>query len=359
MEIVEYQEKDRKEWDEFVNENPLGRFVHLTGFKDLVEKTFHFPAHYWLARKEGKIAALLPAFGHSGFLGKKRLVSQPFSEYGGLLISLSLSTEEKADLVEVFFEKIKSFLKEKGFEALEIHNNLDLPEALIKQHLKELHLYQYAVLKLAPIDQLWQKSLNYQVKKAIKRAESGPLKIHRGLTGEILKENFYPLYFKSMKRFGSPPQPLEYYLRAGEVLKDNIEFIWAEVKGVPIAGLLGWKCGQRVQITETVSNPKFWAERPNDLLHWEFIKLAQREGFKYFDFGPARYEGQIKYKKKWGCDFSDYSYYYLPAKEGFVVPKPLDDRKGMGAALSFFWQKIIPLGLTPRLGKYIRKHLGR
>lgn len=162
-----------------------------------------------------------------------------------------------------------------------------------------------------------------------------------------------------MKRLGSPPHGLEYFLNAFTYLKDNIEFFWAEFEEKPVAGLLGWKSGQRIQITDTVSDPNFWDKRPNDLVHWEFVKWAVTQGFKYFDFGPVRYQGQERYKRKWGCDFYDYSYYYFPVNQKIATKKPLDETHPLIRALSFLWQRFVPLGLTPWLGKYIRKEIGR
>lgn len=359
MNIIEYQDKYEDEWNNFVREHPNSRFVHLIGFKRLIEETFHYPSHYWLIKEKNRVLALFPCFSFREIFGDSKLISQPFSPCGGLLISPRISKTELVRLFEVFSRNIKSFLIDSNLKVLEIHNGLNLPEELLGHYFKKLFLYQYAVLRLDSIDNLWQKKLNYEVKKAIKKAQRNSIVIYHEINKEILENKFYPLYLISMKRLGSPPQSLEYFFNAFEYLKNNIEFFWAEFKGQPIAGLLGWKCGKAIQITDTVSDSKFWDKRANDLVCWGFIEWAVSEGFKHFDFGPVRYKGQARYKKKWGCDFFDYYYYYLLANQKFTIKKPLDETHPLIRKLSFLWQRIIPLKLTPWLGKSIRKCLGK
>jgi Acetyltransferase (GNAT) domain len=67
------------------------------------------------------------------------------------------------------------------------------------------------------------------------------------------------------------------------------------------AVLLGAICGVRLQIYITASSPKALIWRPNDLAHWELIAWAASQGLRWFDFGSARYDGQIQFKKKWGA----------------------------------------------------------
>lgn len=359
MEIIEYEDKYQAEWDNFVKEHPESRFVHLIGFKNLIEKTFHYPAYYWLIREKNKNLALFSGFGLKGFLREKRMISQPFSSCGGLLINPDLSQAELLSVFEFFSVSIKNFLADSHFKFLEIHGCPIFGKEIFEKFSKKIHLYQYAVFKLDLLDNIWQKKLNYEVKKAIRRAQKFELTIFHKTSQKIIQKKFYPLYLISMKRLGSPPQSLEYFLKGLECLKDSIEFFWAEYNKKPIAGLLGWKCGQGIQITDTVSDSKFWPLRANDLLHWEFIKWASQKGFKYFDFGPARYEGQLRYKEKWGCDFSDYYYYYFSPNPKFSLKKPLDDTHFLIKKLSFLWQKIMPMSLTPLLGKNIRRWLGK
>ena len=70
----------------------------------------------------------------------------------------------------------------------------------------------------------------------------------------------------------------------------------------PIAGLLGFACGTRVNIINTVSDPDHWNLKANDLLHWEAIKRTAAAGHRFFDFGSVRYEGQSTVQEEMGND---------------------------------------------------------
>ncbi|MDD5145060.1 MAG: GNAT family N-acetyltransferase [Candidatus Pacebacteria bacterium] len=358
MKAIEYDKIYKEEWNDFVKSNYQGRFCNLTGFNEAIRETFGFSSHCWMVKENDEILALMSAFECRDFLGRKKMISQPFSEYGGILIKDGISQAGTDKILENVSKYFKDFLASSKIGFLEVHGGLEI-KGDFKKYFEKFPLYQYAVLELDSPENLFEKKFNYEVKKAIKKAERSQVSVFHGLDEKTIKEKFYPLYLLSMKRLGSPPHHLRYFLNLSKSLKDSIEFFWAEHQGRPTACLLGWKCGQRIQITDTVSDFKQWETRANDLLHWEFIKWASLSGFKYFDFGPVRYEGQERYKKKWGCDFFDYSFYYLSSKKGFYAKKPLDDRDFPIKLLSAVWKKLIPVKLTPILGGFIRKKLGR
>ena len=128
-----------------------------------------------------------------------------------------------------------------------------------------------------------------------------------------------------------------------------------------IAVLLGFAMSNRVHIIHTASDPEHWDKRPNDLAHWAFIEWACNEGYEIFDFAIVRYEGQRRYKEKWGAQLFDYSYYYLfpnETEERDVRPIDPTSRRSI-RSFSWLWKHCIPLRLTEPLGLPIRRRLGR
>jgi lipid II:glycine glycyltransferase (peptidoglycan interpeptide bridge formation enzyme) len=113
------------------------------------------------------------------------------------------------------------------------------------------------------------------------------------------------------ENIGSPPHPLAYYTKCYEYLKDYLKIFWAEYEGKIIAALLGFAVGRGVHIINTVSDEKHWGKRPNDLCHWNFIKWGYENGYEFFDLGSVRYEGQKRYKEKWGAEFQKYATIFL------------------------------------------------
>jgi hypothetical protein len=161
-----------------------------------------------------------------------------------------------------------------------------------------------------------------------------------------------------MKRLGSPPHHESYFTECLRALKGRMRIVWALHENEPIAGLLGYSCGARVSIVNIVSDERFWHLRPNDVVHWEYIKWACEAGYRYFDFGSVRYEGQGQFKEKWGCVLEDSAYYYLTLKPGTRY-ESFDSSSRRMALAGKIWKQYVPLAMTKALGPVLRKHLLR
>lgn len=198
-----------------------------------------------------------------------------------------------------------------------------------------------ARLKLETVDRLWQDRINKTTRNEIRRALENPnLTIHWAKDKqEAIKAIFYPLYLRAMKRFGTPPHSLGYFLK----MSDKIELISANFNEKPIASILGWQEDKNMVIGYSPSDPAYWQIKANNLLYFEFIKAAVKQGYEYVDFGPVRYEGQLQYKKKWGCDIYEGN------------EKRINPDLWFYKILRFFWKTFVPLKLTPYLGKLFRE----
>ena len=350
--IEELHSGNRQEWDNFVNSHPEGRFSQLAGYKDVVEKTFNYKPSYWLFRGKGrKVKAVFPLFIKKSWLLGNKIVSQPFCEYGGPLGSNL--TEEDAVLVR---SRLHALLEEHRVPFLEVHGGLGLPQDSMKSLLLEKPLHQYAVLRLTSSDEVWDKKLDRMVRKAVRKSQRSELECTQQTNEKTIKETFYPLYLCSMKKFGTPPHPLSFFLYCLQYLPEYMKLFTVRYQDETIAALLGFVTGKRVHIIITASNEKHWDKRPNDLAHWEFVKWACDNGYEYFDFGPVRYAGQRQFKEKWGVDLFDYSYFYL-SRQGNELPQ-IDAYSGRAKFLASLWRRLVPLPLTGIVGPWFRKQLG-
>jgi len=164
-----------------------------------------------------------------------------------------------------------------------------------------------------------------------------------------------------MTRLGLPPHSIQYYLRAKAAYGDRLGIFWAMHAGIPIAGLLGFACGKHINIINIVLDERHWEVRPNDLVHWEYIKWAHANRYQFFDFGSIRYEGQLHYKKKWACIIDDHGYYFL-RKNGHTPEKQAATFDSSSPAMKRFseiWSKFVPRRVSCFIGPFLRKHLVR
>lgn len=347
---------DRVVWDNFVEGHEQGRFCHLFNYSDVVACYDYTPARIAFMKKGTLVAVLPAALAHSLLFGPK-LVSQPFSEYGGLLVDPSLDLED----IGRIYALLKEYMNcHPVLRVLETHGDHGIPSEFRPGPFSLQNPHHVAVLKVdrAP-DELWRKVVQYSARKGVNKALEHGVEAFEECNEKVVLERFYPLYLKSMKRLGVPPHSVAYYLRCFELLGERLKIFWAVRDKQFLAGLLGFVCGRRVNIVNIVSTRDSWKYAPNDLIHWEFIKWAAENGFKHFDFGSVRYEGQRTYKKKWGVAFEDHGYYLLSGGSSSAARPVFNSSSSSMAGFSKAWSNYVPASVAQLAGPTIRKHLVR
>ena len=353
LQVQRFTDNNRQEWDNFINRHPEGRFSQLIGYKDVLEETYDYEASYWLFRDfEGKVIGVFPSFiKRSKFLGNK-LISQPFCEYGGALVEGHYG-EEVLSLIKGALGKL---LVQYNLPFLEVHGGTGLRSDSAEVIFRKRPMHQYALLTLSSSEEVWQKKMDRMVRKAVRKAQNSNLQCCQETTESSITRDFYPLYLRSMKKFGTPPHPQSFFLSCLRYLSDYMRLFLVKDRGKAISALLGFTTGKRVHITSIASDENYWDKRPNDLAHWEFIKWAADSGYEIFDFGPVRYEGQKRFKEKWGVDLFDYSYFFL-SQEGHDTREEITCSK-RAKAFASLWKWLVPLPLTGIIGGWFRQQLG-
>jgi CelD/BcsL family acetyltransferase involved in cellulose biosynthesis len=286
--------------------------------------------------------------------GSRRLVSQPFNEYGGPLMD-GLSGPQYQELTRLLFDAAAR----EGCGSIEIRGGVGCDKAAEAGRWRVRTLHSYGVLPLEEKARMWRKSLTNEARKGVNRAQKA------GLTAEVLRgasaiqEPFYRMYLVSMKRLGVPPQPERFFTALAQGMGERLVAVWVRKGREPAAVLLGVMAGTRLQIYVTASDPNWWEARPNDLAHWELITWAHTAGCRVFDFGSARYPGQIQFKKKWGVQLQDYSVYVInsPGSASTARIATVDSSSRAMTLMADLWRRLVPLGMTRVLGPAIRKYL--
>jgi CelD/BcsL family acetyltransferase involved in cellulose biosynthesis len=348
---------DQNAWDTYVHAHSESRFCHLFAYR-CVEKAYGYRPRYFGFVKNNALVGVLPAFETASLFFGRRLVSQPFSEYGGFLLDADLAEEDFQEIIE----HLKRFLSDRKLSGLEMHGLFTKPPGDSDHYLTKTNPQSLAYLLLdRPPDELWKNVITYQVRKAVQKAERSGVKVIERSDESTLVSDFFPLYLDSMKRLGVPPHNMQYYLDCRAAFGDRLKIFWAIHEGRPISGLLGFECGKRISIINIVSDHRFWEVRPNDLIHWEYVKWAHSAGYEYFDFGSIRYEGQLQYKKKWGCTIVDHGYYHLARGKAArsESAETFNSSSGMMQKFSKMWADYVPQSVCRTIGPILRKNLVR
>lgn len=350
--VARARPQDAEAWDEFVEEHPEGRFCHLWGFRQVLEKTYGYRCVYLNIFFQGNLIGVFPSVAITR--GSGRLISQPFSEYGGPLTQ-TLSASQYKQLARGLLQ----VGEEENCRSIEIRGGVGLAQAAESGDWFKQHLHSYGILKLDEKEKLWRKSLTNEARKGVNRARKAGLTadIRRG--SRAIEAPFYQLYLISMKRLGVPPHGGRFFTELAAAFGQHFVAAWIKYQGNPVAILSGLTTGKRIHIYSSVSDPKFWSMRPNDLAHWELIAWALDEGLRVFDFGPARYPGQTHFKRKWGVTFHEYNYYLIGPR---IAERPkkfqtIDTASTPIQVMSKIWRWVVPVPLTHIFGPPIRKYL--
>jgi CelD/BcsL family acetyltransferase involved in cellulose biosynthesis len=350
--LVRAKPNEAKAWDEFVANHPEGRFCHLWGFRRALEKAYGYKCVYLNIHSAGERIGVFPAAAVR--YGSPRLISQPFNEYGGPLTQ-TLSVDQYAHLAQ----SLMQIAHEENCQTVEIRGGIGCELAEEAKGWVKIPLHSFAILRLDEEERLWRNSLTNEARKGVNRARKAGLvtDIRRGV--HAVDNSFYKLYLVSMKRLGVPPHPFEFFAELAAALGDRLVAAWVMFHGDPAAILLGCVVGQRIQIWITASDPRCWSIRPNDLAHWEMIRWAFASGLCVFDFGSARYAGQIQFKTKWGVSLHEYSYYLIgpPDSASTLKIETVQSSSRTMTVMADLWRRFVPLRLTTVLGPPIRKYL--
>jgi len=361
--IVAGSEIDSK-WNEYVQNHAEGTIYHNSSWLNIIEKE-SVQKVIKLACIDGNndINGIFPLqytagfpFGLGGVPGAKRLSSLPRTPCGGPLTSNPTATQ-------ALIEKAVSIISHDSGRLLQIKSymvNLNKKvESLNKYLWREIYLKE---IPDYPDEIRFGNSKNHtSVKWAVNKAKKNGVAYRVADSLEDLK-TWYKLYLDTMRYNTTPARSFSFYKNIWEILKPKrlMQLVLAELnengKKIIISGNILFFYNKTVTHAFNGSSRKHFKLRPNDILHWQAIFDAQRDGYKYYDLGEVSKDnsGLAAYKKKWSSTiWKMYHYYY---------PKPVQleaedlDAETIGGMKGNIWQ-LLPLNLTAKIGGLVFKKL--
>lgn len=343
-----FRDEEAISWNAFVDAHPCGRYSHLSTYKTLLREAYGISSYYvGFFDSEKQLRGILTASLIVSIL-KKTLVSMPFSDYGGLLLQEGwvLSPE----ILKTVLDELLKITGAKYVHIKGLSNDIELLGVCSKHSDCE-----FAVLPLDNPNILLQK-FDHSIRKNIIRAESKLLDCNEDTaTEKFIEASYYPVYLKTMKKYGTPPHSLSFFLTMYRLMPDRVKIFTVLYKGEILSTLMGTVTGQSCYILTIFSESDTLKLRHSDYVHWRMIKWAVEKGKKFFDFGVVRYEGQKKFKSKWAPVYFEYSHYLYfgnnsPIKVDFLSRPNL---------INTYWSRYMPISIARILGPMIRKRLGR
>jgi serine/alanine adding enzyme len=350
-------------WDDYVRKHPNATHCHLSGWRNILGKTYRHNDHYLLARGGAEVLGVLPMFYIRGLTGKGSLISMPFLDTGGVLA-------QSPEIEEHLLSNAISLAKSLTVNTLELRHT-DLPQWAHRINQAErvgpgsfydkTHDFYYFIRQIRvrmlialPSDpdnlmSSFKSKLRSQIKKSMKEG------CELTVGGRELVDQFYEVFAVNMRDLGSPVHSKQLFAKIFEFFPEEARIFLVKKDNEPIAGSL------TIGFRDTLANPwasslrKYSHMSPNMLLYWKMLEYACQRGFAYFDFGRSSpNEGTFKFKEQWGA--APHSLNWIYASSGNSVHLNTGYERSRYERAIACWKKL-PVPLTKLIGPKLRKHI--
>jgi len=398
--IRPYRTTDQQAWDKYVEKHLQGTLYHLSGWKNVIEKTYSHKTYYLVAvnslklkakspRKDtatnsiNPIVGILPLVHLKHFIFGNSLISIPYFDMGGILAdndeiekallceAINLGKKLKVDNIELrHIKSISCLNKSSKLKAQSSKNNsTNYDLSAISHELStmsnQLSAISYAtkshkvrmLLELPDSSEKLMKSFKSKLRSQIRKPMKEGLKSRIG--GLELLDDFYDVFSMNMRDLGSPVHSKHFMKNVIETFhgKAKIVIIYKENKPAACSLIVGFK--------RILENPwssalrKYRKHNPNMLLYWTMIEYACDFGYNQFDFGRSTPgEGTYNFKKQWGAKSETLHWHYVSLKGNkFNEFENKSDNSSKYNKAIRYWQNL-PVNLTKLIGPIIRKHIG-
>ncbi|MFQ5712113.1 MAG: GNAT family N-acetyltransferase [Candidatus Geothermarchaeales archaeon] len=347
-------ESDREEWNGVVEGSSASEVYHLYEWGELIEKTYDIRVKRLLAEDDGAAVGVLPFVSFKSALFGGKIVSLPFSDYGGPCTLDDYSNCSKdllKELVRIGDELNVGFIELRMFP----HDEEELFEL---NFTRGFQAFTFRLDTRPPYEKIWSGYVK-KIRKNIRKARREGLRVVEARDREDV-EDFYRLYLGRMKDFGTPPAPLSFWLNMWDIFhpRDRMKLIFTVLSGEKIAGFVSLLFKRKLYYVLNVSSKEYWRHRGlNDLLFDWYIKYACENGYGLVDFGRTRGgTGILRFKEKgWGAERLPLNKYYLffGGEKRNILDVALSSN-----AYAKLWRTFVPTALTPTLGRWVRRKIG-
>ncbi len=326
-------------WNEFVRAQDGWTHFHLFEWKNVIQEVFGHECIYLTAvDRDDALSGVLPLVRVKSRIFGHYLVSMPFLNYGGPLGT--------AGAIRKLVDHAVHLARESDADLLELRSrtrlDLDLPVS---------HRKVDVILELPDNPAALWSQFKTKRRTRIRRAEKEGVEVRFGLS-EL--DTFYTVFRRHMRDLGTPVLSRHIFESIGDHFPDDVRFVTAYLKGVPIASGCGFTWDREFEMTWGASLQEFNKWAPNMLLYWKTMEQAIGEGVRVFNFGRCTPGGGThKFKLQWGSREIPLFWYQHAATLTEGTPSPDDSRYSWGPRI---W-KHLPLPLANLMGPAIVRNI--
>ena len=337
---VEPFQGQREEWDAFVEQSPKGTFFHLLGWRDVLEETFGFRTHYLAARRDGRLAGVLPLCEVPSGLRGRRLLSLPFAVEAGVCAA-DVAAQRALDGAAL------ALAAQRGAACLELRDQLDGADFQIRAGT----YYRFRRI-LHPTDEQNFAAIPRKQRRMVRIGQRYGL-----VAGEAPDVRvFHDLYARTVRRLGTPVFSREYFRLLLQTFPGRCEILTVYSGPRPVAAVLSFLFRDTIMPYYAGSRREYFRHAANDVMYWELMRYARRRGLRRFDFGRSKKgTGAFDFKRHWGFEAEPLCY-RVHGREGHGLAERTVDDRGV-RFLRWGWRRL-PWGLTKLLGPALVRRFG-
>jgi serine/alanine adding enzyme len=331
-----------KSWDRFVEQHPAATVAHLSAWGRIAAGAYGHPSAYLSIEDDGEKLGVLPLVLVSSRIFGRRLVSMPFLDYGGVLVS----PEAPFGAVEpALVEAALGVARERRAQGLGLRqfHPVPLPYPTATDRVTML-------LTLTTRDAVW-KALSSERRNRVRKGEKNGL-IAAWCGAEAL-DDFYRVFAINMRDLGSPVHSRTFFRLMLDELPGTARLLMVRDKdGRAVGAAVCLFFRDTIMVPWVSSLREAFSLCPNFVLYWEVIRFGCENGYRTLDLGRSfKNAGTREFKRQWGA--VDHT---LPWISIDTVPgaAPSVDRDASRFAPMIAAWKRLPVPVANLVGPWIR-----
>ncbi len=364
LRVVEVDPQTDSRWEAFVARHPDALVYHHPAWLKTLRREYDRPAvGLGCLDGDGRLCGVLSLvstrglpFGAGGPLAGRRLSSLPRTPISG---PLALDNDATAALVRAAVERVRAA------GAAQLQLKVASPELDgMAEGLGRIPWRLSYVLDLTGNPEALRFGDGRHHRRntwAVNKARRLGVQVRQAETETDLRD-WYPLYLDTMRTLAVPPRSYRFFQTAWDTLRTLglmrllLAEQWQGNRPRLLAGSVFLGFGHTIFHAFTGWRRSDHSLRANDLIHWQAIRDASREGFRFYDFGEvAGGQGSLAaFKSKWGGEPVPLYRYQYPAPVRIQTgARPSGTLWRVGSAA---WRRL-PLAATAALGDRLYSYL--
>ena len=345
IKIEELTEEKRATWDNYVCHAPGGLPQHLSGWREVLRKSYGYATPYLLARQgngeQAPLVGVLPLFFVQSLLTGRTAMTMP----GGLCA-------DNAEVAQALIAKAQAIAGQAGIKRLVLQ---DARQAWPGQLQTTSHHVNWAVDVRAGEEAVW-KGLDRNIRRQIRMARENHLRVEIERTPRLLGD-FYQVLSRFTHQSGTPVYGRNFLEQVIEQFSHGYNIVVVYKEQQPIGGYFQLEMGHRVCGMWGATLHEYLALRPVYLAYWEILADTIAHKFAFLDMGRSPLDSTASaFKGQWGGVCTPVYQQTAggePNSESLAVQAQTDQRFRVFRQI---WPKL-PFALAQFLGPRLRRHV--